>query len=209
MTSRRSTPRDARRPAQRRASRCPGPHATDPFDRERKFARLDLKAAEENGVFSGYASIFGKADLGGDRVEPGAFADSLAARGVAGIKMLFQHDPAEPIGVWRDIREDATGLHVTGQLMPDVARAREVLSLMRAGALDGLSIGFRTVKGRTDARTGIRHLARIDLWEISIVTFPMLPDARVEQVKRSPWRVAGDTERSTAAAIRRAAAAMR
>ena len=80
---------------------------------------------------------------------------------------------------------------------------------MRAGALDGLSIGFRTVKGRTDARTGIRHLARIDLWEISIVTFPMLPDARVEQVKRSPWQVAGDTERSTAAAIRRAAAAMR
>lgn len=204
MTSRRSTLREVRDAGPTRASRY-----ADPYERERKFARLDLKAAEENGVFSGYASIFGQADLGGDRVEPGAFTDCLAARGIAGIKMLFQHDPAEPIGVWRDIGEDRTGLYVKGQLMPDVARAREVLSLMRAGALDGLSIGFRTVKGRTDAKTGIRHLAKIDLWEISIVTFPMLPDARVDQVKRSPWLVTEAAERSTAAAIRRAAAAMR
>jgi HK97 family phage prohead protease len=68
--------------------------------------------------------------------------------------------------------------------MPEVARAREVLSLMRAGALDGLSIGFRTVKGRTDPTNGVRRLDKIDLWEISIVTFPMLPEARVSTVKR-------------------------
>ena len=68
--------------------------------------------------------------------------------------------------------------------MPEVTRAREVLSLMRAGALDGLSIGFRTVQGRTDPATGVRRLDKIDLWEISVVTFPMLPEARVSAVKR-------------------------
>ena len=75
--------------------------------------------------------------------------------------------------------------------MPEVARAREVLSLMRAGALDGLSIGFRTVKGRTDPKSGVRRLDAIDLWEISIVTFPMLPEARVSTVKPRRFSAAG------------------
>ncbi|MGL4394912.1 MAG: HK97 family phage prohead protease, partial [Hyphomicrobium sp.] len=88
-----------------------------------------------------------------------------------------------PIGVWDDIREDARGLYVRGRLMHDVTRAREVLSLIRAGALDGLSIGFKTLKGRRDARTGVRRLEKVDLWEISIVTFPMQPEARVASVK--------------------------
>ena len=83
-------------------------------------------------------------------VAPGAFADSLGKRGVAGIKLLFQHDANQPIGVWTELREDARGLYARGRLMPEVAKAREVLALMRAGALDGLSIGFRTVKGRRD-----------------------------------------------------------
>ena len=179
----------------------------DPLARERRFAPVDLKSVDAEGTFSGYASIFGKADLGGDLVEPGAFAGSLAARGAGGVKMLFQHDPAEPIGVWLELVEDGVGLFARGRLMPEVARAREVLSLMRAGALDGLSIGFRTVKGRTDPRTGIRRLAEIDLWEVSVVTFPMLPEARVETVKRSPWAVAAG--RDVAAAIRRAAALVR
>jgi len=102
--------------------------------------------------------------------------------------MLFQHDPAAPIGVWQEIREDASGLFVRGQLMTEVAKGREVLALMRAGATDGLSIGFRTVRGRTDAKSGVRHLMEIDLWEVSVVTFPMLPAARVSAVKamRSP-----------------------
>lgn len=152
-------------------------------DCEKKFARADLTDVDAEGVFSGYASLFGEEDLGRDIVMPGAFAASLKKRGTAGIKMLFQHDPAQPIGVWKEIREDARGLFVRGQLMIEVARAREVLALMRAGALDGLSIGFRTVRGRTEAVSGVRRLFEIDLWEISVVTFPMLPDARVNSVK--------------------------
>jgi uncharacterized protein len=116
-------------------------------------------------------------------IAPGAFRDSLARRGAAGIKMLFQHDPAEPIGVWTSLKEDARGLYARGRLMPEVSRAREVLALMRAGALDGLSIGFRAVHGRRDAKTGIRRLTKVDLWEISVVTFPLLPEARVAHVK--------------------------
>ena len=110
------------------------------------------------------------ADLSGDVIAPGAFRDSLRARGPRGIRMLFQHDPSEPIGMWDELREDARGLFVRGRLLLAVARAREVHSLLRAGALDGLSIGFRAVAGRREARSGIRRLTRIDLWEISIVT---------------------------------------
>ena len=150
---------------------------------ERKFVGLTLDAVEEDGVFSGYASLFGRVDLGKDVVEKGAFSASLKARGAAGIRMLFQHDPAEPIGVWTEIREDARGLFVRGRLTRDVARAREVLSLMRGGALDGLSIGFRAVRAKSDPRSGVRRIMEADLWEISVVTFPMLPDARIDMVK--------------------------
>jgi len=153
-------------------------------EREMKFAPVDLKSVEADGTFSGYASIFGEVDLGQDLVMPGAFSDSLDARGVQGVKLLFQHDPNEPIGIWLDLHEDARGLFARGRLMPEVTRAREVLSLMRAGALDGLSIGFRTVQGRTDPASGVRRLDKIDLWEISVVTFPMLFEARVDAVKR-------------------------
>jgi len=116
-------------------------------------------------------------------VLPGAFRESLAKRGTKSIKLLFQHDPAEPIGVWLELREDAQGLFVRGRVLPEIERGREVLALMRAGALDGLSIGFRTVEGRTDSKTGIRKLSKIDLWEISVVTFPMQPEARISAVK--------------------------
>jgi HK97 family phage prohead protease len=150
---------------------------------ERKFVDLVLGPVDEDGTFAGYASLFGRIDLGKDIVERGAFARSLQERGAAGIRMLFQHDPAEPIGAWTEIREDTRGLLVRGRLAKDVARGQEVLALMRAGALDGLSIGFRAVKARRDAATGIRHIIEADLWEISVVTFPMLPGARVETVK--------------------------
>jgi len=147
------------------------------------FTPLDLKAVSDEGSFEGYASLFNREDLGHDVVMPGAFRDSLAKRGTAGIKLLFQHNPAEPIGTWTHLAEDSRGLYARGQLLPDVARAREVLSLMRAGALDGLSIGFRTVDGNRDRRTGRRRLDKVDLWEISVVTFPMQPEARIETVK--------------------------
>lgn len=131
------------------------------------------------GLFAGHAAVFGMADLAGDVIAPGAFRASLARRGAGGVRMLFQHDPAEPIGVWTDLLEDDRGLYARGRLLPDVGRAREVTALIRAGALDGLSIGFRAIRTSRDPRAGIRRITEIDLWEISIVTFPMQPAARV------------------------------
>lgn len=162
---------------------------------ELKFTALDLKHVETDGAFEGYASLFNREDLSRDVVAPGAFKESLARRGIKGIKLLFQHDPAQPIGIWEELREDAKGLFVRGRLMADVARAREVLALIRAGALDGLSIGFKAEKGRRDARSGVRRLERIDLWEISIVTFPMLPGARIAAIKARPFAAELPTER--------------
>ena len=149
---------------------------------ESRLTPLTLKSIAADGVFEGYASLFNREDLGRDIVLPGAFAETLRARGASGIKMLYQHDPAEPIGVWETIVEDARGLFVRGRLMAGVARAREVLALMRAGAIDGLSIGFKAVRARRDRPKGVRRIEQIDLWEISIVTFPMLPEARVSAV---------------------------
>lgn len=163
--------------------------------RETKFSPMDFKRLTAEGTFEGYASLFGKLDLGRDMVMAGAFKDCLTRRGAAGVKLLYQHDPAEPIGIWLDISEDHVGLHVKGRLMQEVARAREVLSLMRAGALDGLSIGFRTIKGRTDAKTGIRRIEKADLWEISVVTFPMQTGARVRTVKQIMASGKAPTER--------------
>ena len=162
---------------------------------ETKFAPLDLKAVAQDGTLSGYAALFGVPDLGHDVVLPGAFDRSLKKRGAGGIKMLFQHDPSEPIGIWETIYEDSRGLFVRGRLLTEVARAREVLSLMRAGALDGLSIGYQTLKARKEARSGTRRLEQVDLWEISIVTFPMQPGARVERVKSRPFANGFPTER--------------
>ena len=149
-----------------------------------KFANLPLADVEtQEGTFSGYASLFDRVDLGNDRVARGAFAASLAARGPGGVRMLFQHDPNEVIGTWLDIREDERGLFVRGRINRSVARGREVLDLIRAGALDGLSIGFKTVRAIHDPVADIRTIHEADLWEISVVTFPMLPDARVSEVK--------------------------
>lgn len=142
-----------------------------------------LQAIPGQGVFSGYASLFGKRDGQGDIVMPGAFTDSLRMRGAAGVRMLFQHNPAEPVGTWLEIRETAKGLYVLGRLDANVQRGRELLSLLNTGGIDGLSIGFRTVAAKTDRIVKARRLISIDLWEISLVTFPMLEGARVSHVK--------------------------
>jgi uncharacterized protein len=157
------------------------------------------------GRFEGYASLFEVPDLGRDVVVAGAFRESLARRGAANVRLLWQHDVAEPIGRWLSIREDQRGLKVEGELNLAVARAREVLALLRQGAVDGLSIGYR-VERAAPRRGGLRRLERIDLVEISIVTFPMLPTARISAVKLSPPRRG---EERLAAAIRRAARALR
>lgn len=140
---------------------------------------------DADGTVEGYASLFGEIDQARDMVMRGAFADTLRLRGINRVPMLFQHDPAEPVGVWLELREDHRGLYARGRLIPEVTRGRELLSLLRAGAIDGLSIGFRTVQGRIDPRTRIRRLHAVDLWEISIVTFPLLAGARVRAVKQA------------------------
>lgn len=148
---------------------------------EHKFCRADKAQTSRDGTeISGYASVFGACDQGGDIVQKGAYARSLAALSQAGrrVRMLWQHDPTEPIGVWDEIREDARGLFVKGRILLDVARGREAAALLAAGAIDGLSIGYRTVKANKDT-SGRRLLSDLDLWEVSLVTFPMLPDARV------------------------------
>lgn len=150
---------------------------------EYKFARTDHMRVETDGTFSGYASLFGAEDLGRDVIMPGAFRKSLEKAGVERIRMLFQHDPNQPIGVWDIIREDQRGLYVKGRLTLDVERAREVHALMKDGGLNGLSIGFKTIRGKREQRTGLRHLMEVDLWEISVVTFPMLPEAQISSVK--------------------------
>jgi len=138
-----------------------------------------------DGAVEGYASLFGAVDQARDMVMPGAFTQTLQSRGLRRIPMLFQHDPSEPVGIWLELREDHRGLYALGRLIPEVARARELFSLLRAGAIDGLSIGFRTARARIDPKTRIRRLHAVDLWEISIVTFPLLAGARVRAVKQA------------------------
>jgi hypothetical protein len=164
---------------------------------ERTRASIDAE-----GIVEGYASLFGEVDQARDMVMPGAFAMTLKLRGVRRIPMLFQHDPAEPIGVWLDLHEDGRGLYARGRLIPDVTRAREVLALVRAGAIDGLSIGFRTASARVDPKTRIRKVTGVDLWEISIVTFPLLNGARVQAVKGGGKAMNAGAERRPLGAAR-------
>lgn len=148
---------------------------------EHKFCRLGDTLQVEGGTeISGYASLFGAADQGGDVVERGAYGLSLKrlAEGGNRVKMLWQHDPAQPIGIWDEVREDAQGLWVKGRILTDIEKGREAAALIAAGAIDGLSIGYRTVKARKD-EAGKRRLSELELWEVSLVTFPMLPQARV------------------------------
>jgi HK97 family phage prohead protease len=136
-------------------------------------------AVGENGLVTGYASLFGAPDRNGDVVMPGAFRETLRKRPVREVKFLFQHDANEPIGVWIDLHEDEKGLRVIGKLIAGVNRAREAFALIRAGAIDGLSIGFKTKTARRVTQNKQRQLLSLDLWEISLVTFPMLSGARL------------------------------
>lgn len=147
---------------------------------ETKFCRLDGNVkVNDCAEIAGYASLFDVEDKGGDAVQKGAYAASLARLLKAGgkVKMLWQHDPMQPIGVWDDIYEDDKGLHVKGRLLPEVQAGREALALLQAGAIDGLSIGYRTVRAEKSGKGRLLH--EIELWEVSMVTFPMLPEARV------------------------------
>jgi HK97 family phage prohead protease len=154
---------------------------------------------DAEGRFAGYASLFHELDQGGDIVMPGAFAGTLRKRGSGQLRMLFQHDPREPVGIWEGVAEDRRGLWVEGRLVPGVPRADALRRLIENRAIDGLSIGFRTVKATREPGTGLRRLWQIDLWEVSIVTFPMMAGARIADAKR-PERDAR-LNRSLSAAI--------
>lgn len=127
----------------------------------------------------GYASLFWARDLGGDIVAAGAFADSLAIAGRAGLPMLHGHDEARPIGRWTEAREDSRGLFVRGRIDPSTPAGRRAATLVEAGRLDGLSIGFRARRARRAPYGRERVLAAVDLLEISLVPNPMLPGARL------------------------------
>lgn len=150
------------------------------------------------GVIEGYASTFnGPPDAYGDVVAPGAFAKSLAAHKAAGTMpaMLWTHDAARPIGRWLSMSEDAKGLLVSGVLNLDTDAGRDAFAHLRAGDLNGLSIGFRTLSGgRVRGRDGTLLLKEIELFEVSVVTFPANRDARVSGVKSIQTR--GDLERA-------------
>jgi HK97 family phage prohead protease len=151
----------------------------------RRLVHADARArftALGRDEFEGYASLFGIADSSGDVVAPGAFARSLRQRGPSRVRLLYQHFAHEPIGVWEEIREDASGLYVRGRILTSLERGRDTLALLREGALDGLSIGFRTVRAKRDAARGLRTLLEIELWEISVVTFPLLAGSLVTAV---------------------------
>ena len=158
--------------------------------REKSRLGQPLSACSGTGVFVGYASLFGVRDAAGDMVMPGAFAASLKIRGAANIRMLFQHDPAEPVGTWLEMIENERGLYVRGRLDCNVQRGRELLSLLESGGLDGLSIGFKTVSAAREKFTRTRQLLAVDLWEVSLVTFPMLMGARVSELKRHAFATA-------------------
>ncbi|HGU6173200.1 TPA: HK97 family phage prohead protease [Escherichia coli] len=146
---------------------------------EQKGFKFDVKSIDEQGIFEGYAAVFGNVDLGGDIIEPGAFKKTLQEN--PRMPILWQHNPAEPIGVTLEAYEDGRGLKVKGQLNLETTRGREAYALLKQGALKGLSIGYDSVKEAWEGTK--RILKEIRLWEWSLVTFPMNPLAQVAEVK--------------------------
>jgi HK97 family phage prohead protease len=144
---------------------------------------LEVKALTEEGSFTGYGSIFGNVDSYGEVVEPGAFTKSLARHAKEKTRplMLWQHDPWQPIGVWEDLVEDGKGLKGTGKLVLETTQGRETYALLKAGAISGLSIGYREIEVEPDGT--IRRLKALDLLEISVVSFPANRRAQVQSLK--------------------------
>lgn len=144
-----------------------------------------VKAAGDAGEIEGYASVYGVRDSYNEVVLPGAFADSLAKHMREGTYplMLWQHNPDEPIGVWNELSDDGKGLLGKGKLLQGVRRADEALIMLKAGAIQGLSIGYREVDVTPADKGEPRKLIKLDLLEASIVSFPANRRARVDAVK--------------------------
>lgn len=152
--------------------------------RETRAIALQIKASAD-GTIDGYGSVFDVKDNYDDIIAPGAFAASLKAHKSAGTMpaMLWQHESDEPIGIWTEMTEDANGLRVKGMLALETVRGKEAHVLLKMGALNGLSIGFMSKQWAYDTETDIRTLTEIDLWEVSLVTFPANEKARITNVK--------------------------
>ena len=156
--------------------------------REVRNYALQIKATGEDGSVEGYGSVFGVRDSYDDVIAGGAFGASITAHKSSGTMpaMLWQHDAGQPIGIWTDMTEDAKGLHIKGKLALDTVKGKEAHALLKMGALNGLSIGFVSKQWAYDRETEVRTLTEIELWEVSLVTFPANEKARVTNVKASP-----------------------
>lgn len=147
---------------------------------------LEIKSVDENGTFSGYGSVFHNEDSYGDVVRPGAFKSSLEKWVQKGRlpPMLWQHDHREPIGVFTKMQEDEKGLYVEGRLLiDDIPQARAAYALLKEKVLGGMSIGYREILIEQDHKEKITNLLELDLWEVSLVTFPANEAATVDSVK--------------------------
>lgn len=152
---------------------------------EIKLASLELKVEDKSDDYltiSGYGSVFGNEDKGGDIVMPGAFKACIAEGRKP--KMLWNHDPAQPIGAWDEMSEDERGLRMKGRISRK-GKAGEIADLIEMGGIEGLSIGYRTQEYEMDAEKGVRKLTKLDLWETSVVTFPMNEMAGIYAMKAS------------------------
>lgn len=160
--------------------------------REVRSCALEIRAVGDDGAIEGYGSVFGVRDDYDDVIAAGAFLATLKAHKAAGTMpaMLWQHDASEPIGVWSEMAEDAKGLRVKGRLALETTRGKEAHALLKLGALNGLSIGFVSKQWSYDRETEVRTLTEIDLWEVSLVTFPANGKARVTNVKAATDEVA-------------------
>ena len=172
-----------------------------------------IKNFGADGVFFGYASIFNNVDAHDESVAPGAFRRTLENWRAQGRMpaMLWMHDTTQPVGVWLGLSEDKEGLAVQGRLALRTQRGLEAHELLQLGALSGLSIGYRVVAARVDAKRKLRTLLDIDLFEISLVTFPANEAARVTGVKTPvpPADPAGCSAQTIAARLRQAAQNLR
>lgn len=148
-------------------------------------AHYDEEEDKDYGTFEGYGSVFGNRDLGNDVIEKGAFAKSIKKRTHKGVKLLYQHKSDMPIGVFDEIKEDDHGLYIKGRLALKTQAGAEAYELLKMGALDGLSIGFRVNPKEVsyDKRGNKRIIKEVDLMEVSLVTFPMNPQATVRSIK--------------------------
>ncbi len=150
---------------------------------ERKQFAFDVEDVSDEGTITGYGSLFGDLDSGGDIVMPNAFGKNLKARAGKTIPMLWNHIDSFPIGKWTSVEEDERGLKLTGKFTMASPKAQEIHALVKDEVISGLSIGYITKDAERDAKTGIRRLKELDLREVSVVTFPMLETAQIDTVK--------------------------